>query len=161
MENSENQICVVKIATALSDKPFFVRISNELSTIEQISTQAIVNLRENGKTFEATQLEDLFKAHQIFNNGKVVQKGDLFTELDSRLHVVNNQAIKMAEIDLISSHSGGMIITEKCTYVIAKECKACENCSRFIGCLRSEVAHSKILSNTRKAHLLNKCLIDL
>lgn len=98
---------VVKISTALSNKPLFVRISDTNMSIDRIFVEAISTLRNSGKPLEAQQLEQLFKQHQIFNNGKVVQKGDLFKDLDKKQQTVGNQAIQVAELDLVSSHHGG------------------------------------------------------
>jgi len=98
---------VVKISTALSNKPLFVRISDTTMSIDRIFVEAIGDLRNSGKPLEAQQLEQLFKQHQIFNNGKVVQKGDLFQDLDKKKQTVGEQVISLAELDLISSHRGG------------------------------------------------------
>lgn len=108
MSNQQSQNMVVKISTALSNKPLFVRISDDTMSIDRVFVEAISTLRNGGKPLEAKQLEDLFKAHQIFNNGKVVQKGDLFRELEKKSQTIGNQTVQVAELDLISSHHGGM-----------------------------------------------------
>ena len=107
MSEQESILQVVKISTALSNKPLFVRISDGNMSIDHISMEAIAMLRNSGKPLEAQQLEDLFKEHQIFNNGKVVQKGNLFAELEKKIQLVGNQSVQVAELDLISSHHGG------------------------------------------------------
>lgn len=98
---------VVKISTALSNKPLFVRISDNTMSVDRIFLEAISTLRNGGKPLEAQQLEQLMQQHQIFNNGKVVQKGDLFKDLEKKQQTVGNQAIQVAELDLVSSHHGG------------------------------------------------------
>jgi len=99
---------VVKISTALSNKPLFVRITDTGMSLDRIFVEAIGTLRNSGKPLEAQQLEQLFKEHQIFNNGKVVQKGDLFKDLEQKAQTVGNQSIQVAELDLVSSHHGGV-----------------------------------------------------
>ena len=99
---------VVKISTALSNKPLFVRITDQTMSIDRIFVEAIGTLRNSGKPLEAQQLEELFKQHQIFNNGKVIQKGDLFKDLEQKAQTVGNQSIQVAELDLVSSHHGGV-----------------------------------------------------
>jgi hypothetical protein len=105
---SEQQNYVVKISTALSNKPMFVRISDTTMSIDHVFTEAISTLKNTGKPLEAQQLEQLFKEHQIFNNGKVVQKGNLFSELEKKAQTVGNSTVQVAELDLISSHHGGV-----------------------------------------------------
>ena len=98
---------VVKISTALSNKPLFVRITDDAISIDRVFIEAISTLRNSGKPLEAQQLEQLMQQHQIFSNGKVVQKGDLFKDLEKKTQNVGNQAIQVLELDLVSSHHGG------------------------------------------------------
>jgi hypothetical protein len=98
---------IVKINTALSNKPFFVKITDPALSIDQIFREAILTLNKSGKPLESQQLDQLYKAHQIFNGGKVVQKGDLFTDLAAQSQTIGTKNVILAELDLVSSHSGG------------------------------------------------------
>ena len=98
---------VVKINTALSNKPFFVKIHDPNMSLDSIFKEAIATLKQT-KPLESQQLEQLYQAHQIFNEGKLVQKGDLFTELGKKDQAVGNMVAHIAELDLIASHSGGI-----------------------------------------------------
>jgi len=105
---SQNAKYVVKINTALSNKPFFVKITDPNMTISRIFSEAISTLRNTGRPLESDQLHQLFEHHQIFNSGKTVQKGELFRDLSATSQNINEQNVTMVELDLISSHSGGI-----------------------------------------------------
>jgi hypothetical protein len=98
---------VVKINTALSNKPFFVKIHDPNMSLDSIFQEAITTLKET-KPLESQQLESLYKSHQIFNEGKLIQKGNLFNELGKHDQAVGNMTAHIAELDLVSSHSGGI-----------------------------------------------------
>ena len=98
---------VVKINTALSNKPFFVKIVDPSMTISRIFSEAISTLRNTGRPLESDQLNQLFEHHQLFNSGKIVQKGEIFKDLSKTTQNVNEQSVTMVELDLVSSHSGG------------------------------------------------------
>jgi len=98
---------VVKINTALSNKPFFVKITDPTLSVDRIFNEAISTLRNSGKPLESQQLEQLYKQHQIFNSGKVIEKGNLFSDLEKKAQTVGTQKVVVAELDLVSSHSGG------------------------------------------------------
>lgn len=98
---------IVKINSALSNKPFFIKIDDPAISIDTIFNEAISQLKNSGKPLESQQLAQLYEQHQIFNSGKVVQKGDLFTDLIQKKQVVGDQEVKVAELDLVTSHSGG------------------------------------------------------
>jgi len=98
---------VVKINTALSNKPFWVKIANPKMSVDSIVTEAVDTLRNSGKPLESQQLADLYKSHQIYNNGKTVDKGSFFDELPAKTQVVGDQSVDVLELDLISTHSGG------------------------------------------------------
>ena len=98
---------VVKINTALSNKPFFVKISDPKISIDRIFSEAINTLKNSGRPLESQQLEQLYENHQIFNAGRSIQKGDLFADLTKTNQKLADQDITLAEIDLVSSHSGG------------------------------------------------------
>ena len=106
--SSKNQNYVVKINTALSNKPFFVKIADPNMTISRIFSEAISTLRNTGRPLESDQLNQLFQHHQIFNSGKTVQKGELFKDLSTTSQSVNERNVTMVELDLVSSHSGGL-----------------------------------------------------
>ena len=99
---------VVKINTALSDHPFFVKILNPEMSIDRIFGEAIDSLRNTGRPLESQQLEQLYQKHQIFNHGKTVGKGQLFNELSPSTQVVGDQDVMVLELDLVTSHSGGV-----------------------------------------------------
>jgi len=105
--SSENTNYVVKINTALSNKPFFVKINDPTMTISRIFSEAISTLRNTGRPLESDQLNQLFEHHQIFNSGKTVEKGELFKDLSTTKQSINEQNVTMVELDLVSSHSGG------------------------------------------------------
>ena len=105
---SKNPNYVVKINTALSNKPFFVKITDPNISISRIFSEAIFTLRNTGRPLESDQLDQLFQHHQIFNSGKTVQKGELFKELSATSQTINNQNVTLVELDLVSSHSGGI-----------------------------------------------------
>ncbi|UYP45782.1 hypothetical protein NEF87_002067 [Candidatus Lokiarchaeum ossiferum] len=99
---------VVKINTALSNKPFFVKISNPDMSIDRIFSEAIQTLTNTGRPLESQQLSQLYDQHQIFNSGKTIRKGDLFKDLAQTSQSVGDQNVVVAELDLVTSHSGGM-----------------------------------------------------
>lgn len=105
--SSENTNYVVKINTALSNKPFFVKITDPTMTISRIFSEAISTLRNTGRPLESDQLNQLFEHHQIFNSGKTVEKGEIFKDLSATKQSINEQNVTMVELDLVSSHSGG------------------------------------------------------
>ena len=105
--SSKNDNYVVKINTALSNKPFFVKIADPNMNISRIFLEAISTLRNTGRPLESDQLNQLFQHHQIFNSGKTVQKGELFKDLSTTRQSINEQNVTMVELDLVSSHSGG------------------------------------------------------
>ena len=98
---------VVKINTALSNKPFYVKVADPEITIDRIFTEAISSLKSSGRPLEGKQLEELYEKHQIFNAGKNIQKGDLFQDLAQKEQVLGDQHINVAELDLVTSHAGG------------------------------------------------------
>ena len=64
---SQNANYVVKINTALSNKPFFVKITDPNMLISRIFSEAISSLRNTGRPLESDQLHQLFDHHLIFN----------------------------------------------------------------------------------------------
>jgi hypothetical protein len=107
MEAENSSFAVLKINTALSNKPIFVRITDPTMSVDRIFGEAISTLSNSGKPLESQQLDQLYKQHQLFNNGKVIQKGDLFRDLESKVQQVGEQRVVVAELDLVTSHSGG------------------------------------------------------
>jgi DNA-binding MurR/RpiR family transcriptional regulator len=98
---------IVKINTALSNKPFFVKITDPDLSVDRIFSEAISALSNTGRPLESQQLEQLYKQHQIFCDGKLIQKGDLFKDLKQKAQTVGDQSVTVAELDLVTSHSGG------------------------------------------------------
>ncbi|MCF2139155.1 MAG: hypothetical protein K9W44_03790 [Candidatus Lokiarchaeota archaeon] len=98
---------IVKINSALSNKPFFIKIDDPSLSVDTIFNEAIIQLKNAGKPLESQQLAQLYERHQIFNSGNIVQKGDLFSDLIKKKQVVGDQEVKIAELDLVTSHSGG------------------------------------------------------
>ena len=98
---------VVKINTALSNRPLFIKIEDPDMSVDHIFTEAINTLRNTGRPLESQNLSQLYERHQIFNAGKSIQKGDLFRDLSRNNQVVGEQEVMVAELDLVTSHSGG------------------------------------------------------
>ena len=84
MAEENTSFAVLKINTALSNKPFFVRITDPDMSIDRIFGEAISTLNNTGRPLEGQQLDQLYKQHQLFSNGRVIQKGDLFKDLTSK-----------------------------------------------------------------------------
>lgn len=101
------EVAVLKICTPLSDKPFYAKISDKNMSLDRIFAEAISNLNNVGRPLESQQLEQLYKNHQLFNEGKSIQKGDLFSELETKKQQVGDVVAHVAEINLITSHTGG------------------------------------------------------
>lgn len=108
MSENQTQEAVLKINTALSNKPIYVKISDPNMSMDRIIGEAISTLQNSGKPLESEQLSSLYQNHQMFNNGQVIQKGSLFSELSSKTQQIGTQDISVTEIDLVTSHSGGM-----------------------------------------------------
>jgi hypothetical protein len=98
---------IVKISSALSNKPIFIKIEDPDMSVDRIFNEAINTLRNTGRPLESQQLAQLYERHSIFNSGKSVQKGDLFKDLSRKNQVVGDQEVMVAELDLVTSHSGG------------------------------------------------------
>jgi hypothetical protein len=98
---------IVKINTALSNKPLFVKINNSDMTIDRIFSEAIHTLSNTGRPLESQQLAQLYEQHQIFNSGKIISKGDQFKNLQNTTQTVGDQHVIVAELYLVTSHSGG------------------------------------------------------
>jgi len=103
---SEQAQRIVKIQSALSNKPTYVRVDGDMS-IDRIFNEAIMNLRNSGMALDANSLEQLYKSHQIFANNLVVDKGQLFSELPTERQMVGDQTIDVLELNLVTSHAGG------------------------------------------------------
>ena len=98
---------VVKINTAMSNKPFFVKITNPDMSVDRIFAEAISTLKNIGRPLESQQLENLYEKHQIYNDGALKTKGSLFSELKMEEQTVGSSEVQIASLDLISSHAGG------------------------------------------------------
>jgi len=125
MTDTNSNVAVLKINTALSNKPFFVKITDINMSVDRIFAEAISNLINTGRPLESQQLEQLYKQHQLFNFGKVIQKGDLFSDLERKAQQVGDQVVQVAELDLITSHTGGGVIvtTQYICDHCGEECK--------------------------------------
>lgn len=107
-----NTAQVLKINSALSSRPFYVKLGTlENPSIDTIASLAIQQLNAQGKPLEAQQLEQLFDTHQIFNGNQVQGKGTLFDALAKTRTMVGEQPIELAEINLLTSHAGGVEIS--------------------------------------------------
>jgi len=99
---------ILKINTALANKPLFVKLNHDMSLDAAIS-EAISTLRNSGKPLEAQQLTQQYERHQIFNHGAAVEKGSLISELFNTESQVGDQIVNITEIDLVTAHSGGIM----------------------------------------------------
>ncbi|RLI63924.1 MAG: hypothetical protein DRO88_08665 [Promethearchaeia archaeon] len=98
---------ILKINTALADTPFYVKIDHEEMSIDSIFAEAITELKNVGKPLQSQQLSALYESHQIFNQGKQIEKGHLFSELNRNVQDLNGNPVEIAELDMIMHHSGG------------------------------------------------------
>jgi len=100
---------IVKICTALSNKPTYVKVDYDMS-IDRIFNEAISTLRNSGKLLDADQLENLYKSHQIFANQIIVEKGFLLSDMKDQFktQIVGDRQVFILELDLLTSHSGGI-----------------------------------------------------
>ncbi|MHA1674714.1 MAG: hypothetical protein ACTSYI_13930 [Promethearchaeota archaeon] len=103
----EKSAYIVKINSALSNQPFYIKIDHQAITVDTIISESIKNLVTVGRPLESKQLESLYKSHQLFNDGKNITKGTLYQELSKKSDDVQGNAVKIAEIDMIARHSGG------------------------------------------------------
>jgi hypothetical protein len=101
---SEQKV-VVAIKSSIGD-PTFVQIQNQNITVDAAILKAIEALKAKGNAIKGNQLEELYKTHQIFN-GNEIKKGDLLSSLKSEERSVNDQQVKVIELELIAPHSGG------------------------------------------------------
>ena len=108
MSEQQSSVAVLKINTALSNKPFFIKITDPSMSMDRIFAEAISTLQANGKPLESQQLDQLYHNHQLFNGGKVIQKGDLLRDLELKTQQVGDQHIQVAEMSLVTSHAGGI-----------------------------------------------------
>lgn len=115
---------VLQINSALSSKPFFVKLGNlENPSIDTIAHLAIRQLNTQGKPLEAQQLEALFEKHQIFNGNQAQTKGTLFNDLVRTSKTVGVQPIELAEITLLTAHAGGTDSVKGLTLIFDKPVK--------------------------------------
>lgn len=99
---------VLKIKSAISEKPTFARVTDEGMTVDSAIHKAIQSLRNNGETLRSKQLEDLYQSHRVFLDGNEISKGDILGDLPSKDTVIKNNEISLIELDLVASHAGGM-----------------------------------------------------
>ncbi len=103
----EKSAYIVKINSALSNQPFYIKIDHQAITVDTIIAEAINQLVTVGRPLESKQLESLYKSHQLFNEGRNISKGTLYQELSKKSEDVQGNIVKVAEIDMIARHSGG------------------------------------------------------
>jgi hypothetical protein len=96
---------VVSIKSALGD-PIYFKVPSTDITVDAAICKAIEGLKAEGKHLESTQLESLYKTHVMYN-GNEIRKGDLLSSLKAENKTIQNQDVKIFEIELIASHSGG------------------------------------------------------
>lgn len=147
---------VMKINMAMSNKPLFVQITDPTMSLDTIMQEAVKSLKDS-KPLESQQLEQLYKTHQIFNNGKVQLKGALFKELEIHEQAVGSHAVKVAELDLIASHSGGSI-SLGCNGSIdcTGECVDCKDDKKEINCYQCQHNPDNGLGNNLKCYWVPK-----
>lgn len=103
----KNSTYILKINTALSDSPFYIKIDQEHMSIDSIISEAIDELENVGKPLQSKQLATLYESHQLFNQGRQVSKGNLFTDLKRNVEQIEGRSVEVAEIDMVTHHSGG------------------------------------------------------
>jgi len=100
---------VIQINTALSNKPFFINVSNlDNPSIDTVINEAVSSLEAQGRPLEAQQLTQLYESHQLYNGNQTRAKGDLFTDLATVRKTVGEQDVEIAELTLMTSHAGGL-----------------------------------------------------
>ena len=99
---------ILKISTALSNQPLFIRVPDDQYSLDHIVQGAIETLKTSGKPLDATQLAQLFTTHQIMNLSRKVSEGILYEALERVSTQVGNQTVEVAEITLVTSQSGGV-----------------------------------------------------
>jgi hypothetical protein len=104
----EKSSYIVKINTALGNRPFYIKIDHANLSLDSIISSAIYQLKSAGRPLAAKQLESLYGSHQIFNSGNHVSKGALFSELVGKTEDIQGNHVRIAEIDMIARHSGGL-----------------------------------------------------
>lgn len=98
---------ICKINIALSDQPIYVSVNDANMTLDSIFTDAVKSLNAAGRTHEAQQLQNLYKDHEIFSNGKAVSKGTVFNDLELDQRTINEEQVNYAEVELMTQHVGG------------------------------------------------------
>lgn len=101
---------VTQINTPLSNKPFYVKITDPTITIERIFSEAIVVLKDTGRPLESQQLDQLSQKHSIFNEGKIIGKKDKYQDIAHKTQTIDGKIVHVLELDLVASHSGGISI---------------------------------------------------
>jgi len=144
---------VVQINSALGS-PMYINVSQlDNPTINTVVTEAIKTLTTQGKPLEAQQLAQLFEHHQIYNANQVHTKGTLWSALAKTTKSVGDQTVELAQIELVTAHSGGGVDVEK-LITINPSFKICLNCEDYPG-LFSMIAckhcvHLHLITQLRK-----------
>lgn len=107
MKKISKSTYILKINTALADKPYYIKIDHQEMSLDSIFSEAITELKNVGKPLESQQLAALYESHQMFNQGKTIEKGSLYSELIRNTQDMDGRSVEIAELDLVSHHSGG------------------------------------------------------
>lgn len=103
----EKSTYIVKINTALANKPFYIKIDHNQMSVDSIISESIKQLTTVGRPLASKQLEKLYLSHQLFCHGTNISKGTLFEELYRNSQEIEGKNVEIAEIDLVARHSGG------------------------------------------------------
>jgi len=102
-----NDTIILSLKSALSSQPIYVKMKNDM-ILDAAIMKIIQQLEADGKSLEAKSLKDMYASHQLFNNEAMISKGALISSLKTKEEIIENKTVKIAEIDLIASHSGGL-----------------------------------------------------
>jgi len=98
---------ILKVTYPLSNTGLFLEVENPAITLDSAIQSAVENLHSEGKNLEASQLESLYRTHQIHVDGRLVGKGTLISELPANIQSVNGLTINYQEAVLLAEHVGG------------------------------------------------------
>jgi len=99
---------ILKLSTPLSDHGTFLSVEDTSLSVDGLIHDAIAQLREQGKVFEATQLLSLYSDHEIWISGKPISKGLQIKDIPTSTKTVNGQAINFQELTFVKHHVGGL-----------------------------------------------------
>jgi len=99
---------ILVLRTPLSSEAIYAKVGNDM-TVDAAISKIIQRLENEGKNLESQALKKMYETHQLFNGNSILTKGTLISSLNTKEEVVRDQKINVAEIDLIATHSGGVI----------------------------------------------------